>query len=67
MNGELSLRVLVDRASIELFGNGGEVSMTSCFLPAERETRIRVEAVRGPIHIRSLVAHRLASAWQSPP
>lgn len=67
VKGVLSVRLLVDRASIELFGNGGEVSMTSCFLPAECETRIRVEAVRGPIHIRSLVAHRLASARQSPP
>jgi len=33
MNGRLKLRLLIDRTSIELFGNEGAVVMSSCLLP----------------------------------
>ena len=32
-DGKLTLRILVDRTSIEVFANDGKVVMTSCFLP----------------------------------
>src|SRR5262249_34977191 len=34
-DGKISLRVLVDRTSIEIFANGGAVSLSSCFIPAK--------------------------------
>jgi sucrose-6-phosphate hydrolase SacC (GH32 family) len=63
VNGRLQLRLLIDRTSIELFGNGGEVCMTSCFLPGNMDTPVQVLAGNGPLHIRSLAIHRLASSW----
>ncbi len=63
INGSIHLRLLVDRTSIELFGNAGEVSMSSCFLPVEKDTRVQFHAQNGAIRIRSAVIHRLSSAW----
>ena len=34
-NGRIKLHVLVDRTSVEVFGNDGRLSMTSCFLPKD--------------------------------
>ena len=69
-NHHVTLRLLVDRTSLEVFGNAGQVSMTSCFLPARHETGLSVYAEGGPITLVSLVAHPLRSAWSkavSPP
>ena len=33
--GRFKLRILLDRTSVEVFGNGGEVLIPSCFLPQE--------------------------------
>ena len=34
IDGKLSIRILVDRASIEIFGNDGEMAITSSFMPS---------------------------------
>ena len=57
------LRVLVDRTSVEVFANGGEIGMSSCILPPERETTVRCCAERGSVQVRNIVVHHLASAW----
>ena len=61
----VKLRVLVDRTSMELFGNDGAVSLSSCFLPGETErtTTVQFHATNGTVLIHSLVVHRLASIW----
>lgn len=66
VDGLLQVRLLVDRSSIELFGNGGAISMTSCFLPDRSETTIQCRADAGVVHIRSLTIFRLNSAWKQP-
>ena len=63
VNGLVSLRLLVDRTSIELFANGGQVCMSSCFLPVHKDTSLQFHAENGTIRIRSLLIHRLSSAW----
>ncbi len=61
--GIVKLRILVDRTSIEVFGNDGEISMTSCFLPNDSETGLELYA-RGPnAWIRSLTVRKLRSSW----
>ncbi len=57
------LRVLLDRTSIEVFANGGEIGMSSCILPAEIETTVRCCAERGSVRVRNIVVHHLTSAW----
>ncbi len=61
--GVVSLRILVDRTSIEIFGNGGMVSMSSCFLPTAEANGVQLYADREPLQIRTLKVHRLSSVW----
>jgi levanase/fructan beta-fructosidase len=63
VDGRLRLRLLIDRTSIELFGNDGEVSMSSCFLPEGQDTPVQVLAGDKPIHVLTLAIHPLASSW----
>jgi fructan beta-fructosidase len=62
-NGRVRLRLLVDRASIELFGNGGALSMTSCFVPPKEDLSLAVFAEGGKARLVSLKARPLKSAW----
>lgn len=62
--GVISLRILVDRTSVEIFAGEGEVCLSFCFLPLERDTLVRCYAVQGHVRVRSLVVHRLCSAWE---
>ncbi len=62
-DGMLRLRILVDRTSIELFGNDGELSMTSCFLPPDEAQSVQLRAGPTGLDIRSLSLHTMASSW----
>ena len=59
----LALRLLVDRTSLEVFGGGGQVSMTSCFLPSLDDHSLAVSADGGSAKIVSLTVHSLHSSW----
>lgn len=60
-NGELHLRVLVDRTSLEVFANRGAVSISNCFLPdgANRTYQLQGAGAR----VESLKVWPLRSAW----
>lgn len=62
--GRIRLRLLVDRTSIEAFGNGGAVSMSSCFLPDPAQPALGLYALGGPARIVRLAVHPLRSAWE---
>ena len=62
--GLLSLRILVDRTSIEIFGNGGQLSMSSCFLTPDNNEKFLISTEKSAIDIRNLTIHRLKSAWR---
>lgn len=62
-DGTVELRILVDRTSIEVFANDGEVSMTSCFLPKEKSTGLEFYTRDGNVTIRSLRISKLKSSW----
>lgn len=61
-DGAVRVRLLVDRTSIELFGNHGESVMSSCFVPQKQRTKVQVQALDAGVCIRSLLVHPLASA-----
>lgn len=61
--GNITLQILVDRTSIEVFGNEGAVSMSSCFVPATDATDFDLYAEGGNAGIKNLSIHRLKSAW----
>lgn len=63
-DGRIRLRLLVDRTSLEVFGQDGQVSMSSCFVPRARDRGLAVYAEGGAARIVSLTVHPLRSAWQ---
>jgi fructan beta-fructosidase len=62
--GRVTLRLLVDRTSLELFGDGGRLSMTTCFLPTPRDTGIEAYVEGGSAKLVSLKAYPLRPAWR---
>jgi levanase/fructan beta-fructosidase len=64
LEGKVKLRLLIDRTSIEAFGNDGAVSISSCFLPEEGTQPLSLAAVGGEATIRNLNVYPLRSAWQ---
>jgi sucrose-6-phosphate hydrolase SacC (GH32 family) len=65
-NGRISLRILVDRTSLEIFGNEGRVSLSSCFLPPPDNTILETFAKGGQARIRHMEIRELKSAWPEP-
>jgi sucrose-6-phosphate hydrolase SacC (GH32 family) len=61
--GNLRLRVLLDRTSIEVFAGDGEVAFHQCFVPDASNQRVEIAAYGGEARIASLVLHRLRSDW----
>lgn len=62
-DGRIQLQILVDRISIEAFGNAGELSMTSYFLPDQDNADIGIFAEGGAARLVSLKVHELKSSW----
>ena len=56
-----TVEILVDRASIEAFVNGGEISSTRFVLPSENGLSVKAEGAS--VVIQSLIVYPLASAW----
>jgi fructan beta-fructosidase len=63
-DGVVTLRVLVDRASIEIFAADGRVTMATCFLPNQADRSLKLSAQGGEAKIKSLAIHPLKSIWQ---
>ena len=63
-DGCLRLQLLVDRTSLELFGAGGLVSASFCFLPAACDLPLELYAEGGNVRLVSLALHELNSAWE---
>ncbi len=57
------IRVLADRTSLEVFGNDGRVSLSSCLLSGPQNHGISVFARGGPASVVSLRVRSLRSAW----
>jgi sucrose-6-phosphate hydrolase SacC (GH32 family) len=70
VDGRIRLRLLVDRTSIEIFGNGGRLAMPIAALPqggtkpAGSPPPLALFATGGRARIVSLVFHELASIWE---
>lgn len=63
-SGKVRIRLLVDRSSIELFGNGGALSMTSCFVPPKSDHSLGLFSEGGTAKVVSLTVTPLNSAWR---
>ena len=65
VDGRIELRVLLDRTSIEVFGNGGLLSMSACFLPAPGDVRVSLCVAGGSAGVGEMEVWELRSAWES--
>jgi sucrose-6-phosphate hydrolase SacC (GH32 family) len=63
-NGRLSLRLLADRASLELFAQGGLVHMQLFAFADPSKLGIHLSAAQDGWKLDHLEAHQLASAWE---
>ena len=61
--GRLRVRLLIDRTSIEVFGNDGEVTLPCCFLPEPGKPALSFFTRGGTVRLHSLNAWSLASSW----
>jgi fructan beta-fructosidase len=64
IDGRVRLQMLLDRTSIEVFGNGGLISMPTCFLPDPSNRSLGCYAVGGEARVVSLEVYELRSAWE---
>ena len=62
VEGQVTLRALVDRASLELFVNDGQAAASFVVIPDAKNRRIAIEGSDG-LAISSLVVHELKSIW----
>jgi fructan beta-fructosidase len=63
VDGKIELQLLVDRSSIEIFANQGEVGISSCFSPVQGEEELLLYTQGGELYMESLEAYNLKSAW----
>jgi len=63
LQGKIKLEILVDRTSLEIFGNDGRISMSFCFLPDPRNTNLKIYSSRGKVRIVSLKVYEISSIW----
>ena len=60
----VELRILLDRTSIETFGNHGAVSLTNCMLPNDAKPPLSIGAVAGKAKLTRLTLNKLKSMWR---
>jgi beta-fructofuranosidase len=63
-NQLLSLRVFIDRSSIEVFANDGQASMTSRLYPQEERLGIELFAQNGDVQISEFTYWNLKEIWK---
>ena len=64
VDGCVQLEILVDRLSIEIFGNGGRIYMPMGMVLDVDNTSLGITAQGGTATIRSLTVHEMQSAWR---
>ena len=62
-DGRIRLRILVDRGSIEVFGNDGRVALSVGVIPAENDKSLKTFC-RREVKARMLEVVELKSAWK---
>ncbi|MBS1876162.1 MAG: glycoside hydrolase family 32 protein [Acidobacteria bacterium] len=62
--GRVKLRILLDRSSIEIFGNDGELAMPFCFIP-EDGAGLELLTTGGEAKVVSLKMYPMTSIWRA--
>ena len=62
-DNKLKLRLIIDRNSVEIFANKGEVSFTRLFYPNPANKNLSLTSGSGELRIETLEVYRLESIW----
>jgi sucrose-6-phosphate hydrolase SacC (GH32 family) len=63
-SGYLRLRVLVDRVSIEVFADHGQVAISHGFIPQPEDQSVNLDVHGGRAHVRTIRVRSLRPAWR---
>ena len=63
VNGRVRLRALVDRTSLEVFGNDGAIAISSCFLPLGNSRTTTFTIPSNSVQTIRFQSRELKSAW----
>lgn len=63
VENEIKLRFIIDRNSVEIFGNRGEVTFTRLFYPSQDNQELGLTSEGGAFHIRNMEVYKLESIW----
>ncbi len=63
-DGRVEVRVLLDRTSVEVFGNHGLVSISKCMLPNDSKPPLVLSVVGGKAKLHRLTLHTVKSMWE---
>jgi len=63
-DGGISVRILVDRGSVEVFGNEGRLSLTSYAIHEPENLNLSLTVEGGEAVVNKLVVNELKSAWK---
>jgi fructan beta-fructosidase len=64
VDGVIRLRILLDRTSIEVYGNDGRVYIPKVVLPEENNLSLRATCGKGKVKANYLRVHELKSSWE---
>ena len=56
---DFTLRLFIDRSSIEAFGDGGKFVMTNIVFPSEPYNKMKFESVRGSFTVKKMNVYKL--------
>jgi len=63
-DGKIRLRLLVDRTSLEIFGNDGRVYMPMGVIHPEKNRSLAIFSTGGTVKVTTLDVYELNSAWE---
>jgi sucrose-6-phosphate hydrolase SacC (GH32 family) len=64
VNGKIRLEILVDRTSIEIFGNNGRMYMPMGVILANNSKEYEIFSKGGNTKVESLIVYKLGSVWR---
>ena len=60
---KIEVNIFVDGSSLEVFIDGGELSITDLFFPEKAQQKIRVKAINGGLKLRNFELYKIQSIW----
>jgi sucrose-6-phosphate hydrolase SacC (GH32 family) len=64
INNKISIEILLDRASVEVFVNGGQTVISNCFAPTKGAEDLVIYTNGGELGVDKLDVYEMQSIWK---